>query len=79
MSRVQGLQRSVDGWLTGRRAVGASIATFGAVALIAATPGSPFHPVLPESQGNGPIGVLAHLLFMDGSRTACSSASGSSR
>lgn len=65
MSRVQGLQRSVDGWLTGRRAVAASIATFSAVALIAATPGSPFHPVLPESQGNGPIGVIAHLLFLD--------------
>jgi Glycosyltransferase family 87 len=65
MSRVHALQRSVDGWLTGRRAVTASIATFTAVALIAATPGSPFHPVLPESQGNGPIGAIARLLFLD--------------
>ncbi|MDH5223917.1 MAG: hypothetical protein OEW46_04005, partial [Actinomycetota bacterium] len=55
----------MDSWLTGRRAIGASIATFSAVALIAATPRSPFHPVLPESQGNGPIGVLAELLFLD--------------
>src|SRR5512134_2013278 len=65
MSRVQALQRSVDGWLTGRRAITASVATFSAVALIAATPGSPYHPVLPESQGNGPIGILAGLLFLD--------------
>ena len=65
MSRVQGLQRSVDGWLTGRRAESASIATFSAVALIAATPGSPYHPVLPETQGNGPIGLLANLLLLD--------------
>jgi Glycosyltransferase family 87 len=65
MSRVQALQRTVDGWLTGRRAVTASVATFSAVALVAATPGSPFHPVLPESQGNGPIGVIANLLFLD--------------
>jgi hypothetical protein len=65
MSRVQGLQRSVDGWLTGRRAVTASIATFTFVALIAATPGSPYHPVLPETQGNGPIGFLSQLLFLD--------------
>ncbi|CAN5690114.1 polyprenol phosphomannose-dependent alpha 1,6 mannosyltransferase MptB [soil metagenome] len=65
MSRVQALQRTVDGWLTGRRAVIASITTFSAVALVAATPRSPFHPVLPESQGNGPIGMLAHLFFLD--------------
>jgi alpha-1,6-mannosyltransferase len=65
MSRVQALQRSVDGWLTGRRAIAASVATFSAVALLAATPGSPYHPVLPESQGNGPIGILAGLLFLD--------------
>ena len=65
MSRAQALQHTVDGWLTGRRAVTASIATFGAVALVAATPRSPFHPVLPESQGNGPFGVFAHLLFLD--------------
>src|SRR5687767_14512584 len=65
MSRVQALQRTVDGWLTGGRAVRASIATFTAVALISATPSSPFHPVLPESQGNGPFGVIAHVLFLD--------------
>ena len=65
MSRVQALQRTVDGWLTGRRAIIASVATFSAVALIAATPRSPFHPVLPESHGNGPVGVLARLLFLD--------------
>ena len=65
MSRVQALQRSLDGWLTGRRAITASIATFSAVALIAATRGSPYHPVLPETQGNGPFGLLARLLFLD--------------
>jgi alpha-1,6-mannosyltransferase len=65
MSRAQVLQRTVDGWLTGRRAVIASVATFSAVALIAATPRSPFHPVLPESHGSGPVGVLARLLFLD--------------
>ena len=65
MSRAQALQRTVEGWLTGRRAVTASIATFSAVALVAATPDSPFHPVLPESQGNGPFGLLSRLLFLD--------------
>jgi alpha-1,6-mannosyltransferase len=65
MSRVHALQRSVDGWLTGRRAITASIGSFSAVALIAATPGSPYHPVLPETQGNGPFGLLAQLLFLD--------------
>jgi Glycosyltransferase family 87 len=65
MSRVHALQRSVDGWLTPRRAIAASIGTFSAVALIAATPESPYHPVLPETQGNGPIGLLAQLLFLD--------------
>ncbi|MGZ8631469.1 MAG: glycosyltransferase 87 family protein [Actinomycetota bacterium] len=64
-TRVQALQRTVDGWLNGRRAITASIASTAAVALIAATSGSPFHPVLPESQGNGPIGVLSQLLFLD--------------
>ena len=48
-----------------RRAIAASIATFSAVALIAATPGSPYHPVLPETQGNGPVGLLSQLLFLD--------------
>jgi alpha-1,6-mannosyltransferase len=64
-ARLQSLQRSVDGWLTGRRAITASIASFSAVALIAATRGSPFHPVLPESQGNGPFGLFSNLLFLD--------------
>ena len=65
MSRALALQRTVDDWLTGRRAVIASVVTFSAVALIAATPRSPFHPVLPESHGSGPVGVLARLLFLD--------------
>jgi alpha-1,6-mannosyltransferase len=64
-SRLEALRRSVDGWLTGRRAVTASIATFSAVAIIAATPNSPYHPVLPEAQGSGPIGLLSRLLFLD--------------
>ncbi len=34
------------------------------VALVAATPSSPFHPVLPE-QGGGPVGLLARLLFFE--------------
>ena len=59
MSRVQALQRSVDGWLTGRRAIISSIATFSIVAIVAATPRSPYHPVLPETQGNGPVGFLS--------------------
>lgn len=64
MSRVQALQRSVDGWITGRRTIISSIATFSAVAIVAATPRSPYHPVLPETQGNGPVGFLSRMLFL---------------
>ena len=65
MPRTHALQRTLDSWLTARRALTASIGSFIAVALIAATRGSPYHPVLPETQGNGPIGLLAQLLFLD--------------
>ena len=73
MSRVQVCTARSIGWLTARRAITASIVEHAAiVALIAATPGSPFHPVLPESQGNGPLGLLAKLLVPRPScRTAC--------
>jgi alpha-1,6-mannosyltransferase len=65
MSRVQTLHDTMEDRITGRRAITASIVTFSAVAIVAATSGSPFHPVLPETQGNGPIGLLSQLLFLD--------------
>ena len=61
MVRLDILHRPVASWLTAKRAVTASIASTGSVVLIAATPGSPYHPVLPESQGNGPLALLTKL------------------
>jgi len=65
MSGLEAVRRSVDGWLTRRRAVVASVASFTAVAVIAATPGSPYHPVLPDDYSDGPLNLLARALFLD--------------
>ena len=65
MSHRAALLRPLEGWLTARRAITASVLSMSAVILVAATPGSPYHPVLPESQGNGPLELLAKLLFLD--------------
>ena len=59
MSRLELLQRPLSSWLTGKRAVTASVASMSAVVLVAATPGSPYHPVLPESQAGGPLELLS--------------------
>jgi alpha-1,6-mannosyltransferase len=65
MPRLQALQRALEGWISPRRVITASIASTSAVVLIAATPGSPYHPVLPEDQSNGPLGLLTQLLWLD--------------
>ena len=62
---IDAVHRTVDAWLTPRRAVTASVASFTLVALIAATPGSPYHPVLPDDTGGGPLGLLTRLLWMN--------------
>jgi hypothetical protein len=62
---LDAVHRAVDTWLTPRRAITASVASVGVIALIAATPGSPYHPVLPEESGAGPIGLLARLLWLN--------------
>ena len=62
---IDAVHRTVDAWLTPRRAVTASVASFTLVALIAATPGSPYHPVLPDDSGGGPLGLLTRLLWMN--------------
>ena len=59
MSRLDLLRHPLASWLTAKRAVTASVASMSAVMLIAATPGSPYHPVLPESQANGPLELLS--------------------
>ncbi len=64
MSLLAPVTRVVDPWLTPRRAITASVASTAAVAMIAAAPGSPFHPVLPQSAGRGPIGALATFLLL---------------
>jgi alpha-1,6-mannosyltransferase len=64
MSHRTALLRPLETWLTARRAITASIVSTSVVVLIAATPGSPYHPVLPESQTNGPLGLLSSLLFL---------------
>src|SRR5207342_2707107 len=38
---------------------------FAVVALIAATPSSPYHPVLPNDYSDGPLGIFSRLLFLD--------------
>jgi len=62
---LDAVHRTVDTWLTPRRAVLASVASVTVVALIAATPGSPYHPVLPEETGAGPLGLLARLMWLN--------------
>jgi hypothetical protein len=64
MPSLDAVRRAVDGWLTPRRAVASSVASFVLVALVAATPASPFHPVLPEESG-GPVELLARLLMFE--------------
>lgn len=61
----EAMRRVVDGWLTPRRAIGASIASMTAVALVAATQASPYHPVLPDDHPGGPFGLLARALFLE--------------
>ena len=41
-----------------------SVASFALVSLIAATPRSPYHPVLPDDSG-GPLGWFAKLLWLN--------------
>jgi Glycosyltransferase family 87 len=62
---LDAVHRTVDAWLTPRRALTASVASVTLVTLIAATPGSPYHPVLPEDTGAGPLGLLARLLWLN--------------
>jgi alpha-1,6-mannosyltransferase len=59
------VHRTVDAWLTPRRALTASVVSVVVVALIAATPGSPYHPVLPDDTGAGPLGLIARLLWLN--------------
>lgn len=61
---LDAVHRTVDAWLTPRRAVTASVASFSLVSLIAATPGSPYHPVLP-GDSDGPLGWFARLLWLN--------------
>ena len=61
---IDAVHRTVDAWITPRRAITASVASFTLVFLIAATPGSPYHPVLPDDTG-GPLGILARLLWLN--------------
>ena len=65
MSRLDLLRYPLASWLTAKRAVTASVASMTAVMLIAATPGSPYHPVLPESQANGPLELLSKAVLLD--------------
>jgi hypothetical protein len=59
------VRRTVDAWLTPRRAVLASVSSVACVALIAATPNSPFLPVQPSQAGpGGPLRLLAGLLML---------------
>ena len=65
MSRLDLLRYPLASWLTAKRAVTASVASMTAVMLLAATPGSPYHPVLPESQANGPLELLSKAVLLD--------------
>jgi Glycosyltransferase family 87 len=47
-------------------AVAGAVAGVLFVALVASTPDSPFHPLLPESSGAGPLGLAARALGLDG-------------
>jgi Glycosyltransferase family 87 len=65
MPTVESVRRTVDTWLSPRRAVTASIASFALVALVAATPNSPFHPLLPNTaEPSGIMRLLANVLFL---------------
>jgi hypothetical protein len=65
MPTVGSVRRTVDTWLTSRRAVTASVASFALVALVAATPNSPFHPLLPNTaEPSGIIRLLAGAFFL---------------
>jgi len=63
--RALALRHKVDAWLTPRRAVVTSVTSFTVVALIAATPSSPYHPVLPDDYSDGPLGLFSRLLYLD--------------
>jgi hypothetical protein len=65
MPLLDSVRRTVDAWLSPRRAVTASVASFAVVALIAAIPSSPYHPVLPDDYSDGPLGLVARLLLVD--------------
>ena len=63
MPTVGSVRRTVDIWLSPRRAVMASVASFTLVALVASTPNSPFHPALPiRAEPGGPLRLLAGLV-----------------
>jgi alpha-1,6-mannosyltransferase len=65
MPTVGSMPSAVDAWLTPRRAVAASALSIVAVALVAATPNSPFHPVLPvQAETGGPIRMVAGLFLL---------------
>ncbi|MDP9331091.1 MAG: glycosyltransferase 87 family protein [Actinomycetota bacterium] len=65
MPTVGSLPSAVDAWLTPRRAVTASVLSIVAVALVAATPNSPFHPALPvQAETGGPMRMVAGLFLL---------------
>ena len=65
MPKDGSVRRTVDAWLTPRRAVTASVSSVAFVALIAATPNSPFLPVQPSQAGpGGPLRLLAGLFML---------------
>jgi alpha-1,6-mannosyltransferase len=61
---LDAVHRTLDAWLTSRRAITASVVSFALVSLVAATPASPYHPVLPDDSG-GPLGLFAKLLWLN--------------
>jgi hypothetical protein len=65
MSVFASVRSAVDAWLSPRRAVAASVASFSVVALIAGTQASPYHPVLPDVRSDGPVGLLARVLLLN--------------
>jgi hypothetical protein len=65
MATLEAVRSTVDTRLTPRRAITGSVVSFAVVALIAATPSSPYHPILPDDYSDGPLGLVARLLFLD--------------
>src|SRR6266496_553257 len=64
MSTDGSARRTVDTWLTARRAVMASVISVVLVTLVAATPNSPFLPAQPIQAGpSGPLRLLAGFLL----------------